>query len=161
LPVNRLLLPEMTRRRVEQDYAAEPTLTRRWLTLRYQFRKQAARVWLDGRLLREARHPAIDTNGFLRLNLWNGIQVAEVALRPLPPLDARFETVGLEDHLNTAQFKGVADKRDSLPAAGKPVVVGGVPFLLPTTDEKKRTHIDLKPSWLPCGPVAGSCDPGD
>src|SRR5262245_15159574 len=84
LPANRLLFPEMTRRRIEQDYAAEPTLTKRWLTLRYEFRKHAARVWLDGRLLREARHPEIDTAGFVRLNLWNGIQVAEVALRLLP-----------------------------------------------------------------------------
>src|SRR5262249_54724535 len=114
LPANRLLLPEMTRGRLEQDFAAEPTLIKRWRTLRYQFRKQAARVWLDGRLLREARHPEIDTAGFLRLNLWNGIQVAEVALRPLPAEDARFETVGLDDDLNTAQFKGVADKRDAL-----------------------------------------------
>src|SRR5438034_9335131 len=96
LPANRLLLPEMTRRRLEQDFAAEPTLTRRWLTLRYEFRKHAARVWLDGRLLREARHPEIDTTGFLRLNFWNGVQVAEVALRPLPPEDARFETLGLD-----------------------------------------------------------------
>src|SRR5438552_7659681 len=57
LPTNRLLLPEMTRRRIEQDFASEPTLTKRWLTLRYEFRKQAARVWLDARPPREARHP--------------------------------------------------------------------------------------------------------
>jgi hypothetical protein len=159
LPANRLLMPEMTRRRLEQDFAAEPTLTRRWLTLRYQLRKHAARVWLDGRLLREARHPQIDTTGFVRLTLWNGIQVAEVALRDLPPLDPRFETVGLDHDLNTAQFKGQSVKRGSLPAAGKRVAVGGVPFLLPPADERGRTHIDLKPSWLPCGLVEGSWDP--
>lgn len=156
LPVNRLLLPEMTRRRIEQDFAAEPTLTKRWLTLRYEFRKQAARVWLDGRLLREARDPAIDTAGFLRINLWDGVQVAEVALRPLPPEDARFETVGLDHDLNTDRFKGEAIK---LPPADKPVVVDGVPFVLPTADERGRTHIDLKPSWLPCGLAEGSWDP--
>jgi hypothetical protein len=156
LPANRLLLPEMTRRRVEQDYAAEPTLTRRWLTLRYELRKHAARVWLDGRLLREARHPGIDTTGFLRLTLWNGVQVAEVALRPLPPPDARFETVGLDHDLNADRFKGEAIP---LPAAGKAIVVGGVPFALPAKDERGRTHIDLKPSWLPCGLAEGSWDP--
>ena len=124
----------MTRRRIEQDYAAEPTLTRRWLTLRYELRKQAARVWLDGRLLREARHPKIDTTGFLRLTLWNGeFQVAEAALRPLPPEDVRFETVRLDHYLNTDKFKGEAIK---LPAAGKPVVVGGVPVVLPAKDER-------------------------
>lgn len=159
LPANRLLLPEMTRRRLEHDYAAEPTLTRRWLTLRYQLRKKAARVWLDGRLLREARHPQIDTTGFLRLNLLHGVQVAEVALRPLPPQDARFETVALEHYLTTAQFKGEAVRGDSFPAAGTPVVVGGVPFLLPAADDRGRTHIDLKPSWLAGGLVEGGSDP--
>jgi hypothetical protein len=159
LPANRLLLPEMTRRRIEQDYAAEPTLSRRWLTMRYELRQHAARVWLDGRLLREARHPEIDTTGFLRLNLWNGVRVAEVALRPLPALDPRFETVGLDDYLNTAQLKGEAVKREALPSADKAVTVGGVPFVLPPADERGRTHIDLKPSWLPCGLVEGSWDP--
>src|SRR5262249_28634843 len=94
-----------------------------------------------------------------RLNLWNGVQVAEVALRPLAPLDPRFETVGLDDYLNTAKFKGEAVKREAVPAAGKAVRIGGVPFVLPAADERGRTHIDLKPSWLPCGLVEGSWDP--
>jgi hypothetical protein len=159
LPANRLLMPEMTRVRIEQDFAAEPTLTKRWLTLRYELRKNAARVWLDGRLLRESRHPDIDTTGFVRLSLLNGVQVAEVALRDLPPLDPRFETVRIDHDLNTAQFKGEAVKRDALPAAGKPVTVGGVPFALPAPDERGRTHIDLKPSWLRCGNVEEGRDP--
>src|SRR5207253_1683270 len=74
LPANRLLMPDMTRTRIEQDFVAEPTLTKRWLTLRYELRKNAARVWLDGRLLREARHASIDTTGFLRVSLLNGVQ---------------------------------------------------------------------------------------
>src|SRR5262249_45121932 len=41
----------------------------------------------------------------------------------------------------------------------KPVVVGGVPFLLPAKDERGRTHIDLGPSWLACGLAEGSWDP--
>lgn len=159
LPANRLLMPEMTRRRIEQDFAAEPTLTKRWLTLRYELRKNVARVWLDGRLLREARRPEMDTAGFVRLNLWNGVQVAEVALRPLAALDPRFETVELDHYLNTAQFKGEAIKREVLPAAGKPITVGGVPFVLPVGDERGRTHIDLKPSWLRCGIFEGGQDP--
>jgi hypothetical protein len=159
LPANRLLLPELTRRRIEQDYAAEPTLTKRWLTLRYELRKNAARVWLDGRLLREARHPEIDSTGFARLTFWNGTQVAEIGLRDLPPQDPRFETVELGHDLNTAQFKGETVKRETLPAAGKAVAVGGVPFVLPAPDERGRDHIDLKPSWLRCGLVEGGWDP--
>jgi hypothetical protein len=156
MPANRLLYPELTRRRLEQDFAAQPTLTKRWLTLRYELRKHAARVWLDGRLLREARHPKIDTTGFLRLTLWNGVQVAGVALRPLPPEDVRFETVELDHYLNTDKLGG---KALELPEAGKRATVGGVPFVLPAKDERGRTHIDLRPSWLPCGLVEGSWDP--
>jgi hypothetical protein len=155
LPANRLLMPEMTRQRIEQDFAAEPTLSKRWLTLRYELRKQAARVWLDGRLLRESRHPDIDTTGFLRLTFLNGTQVSEVAVRDLPAEDARFETIRLDHDLNTAQFKGGPVKRE---AADKPVVVGGVPFVLPTADEHGRNHIDLKPSWLRGGLVEGGHD---
>lgn len=158
LPANRLLMPEMTRQRIEQDFAAEPTLSKRWLTLRYELRKQAARVWLDGRLLRESRHPDIDTTGFLRLTFLNGTQVAEVGLRDLPAEDSRFETVRLDHDLNTAQFKGEAVKRDALPPADKPVVVGGVPFVVPAADERGRSHIDLKPSWLRGGLVEGGHD---
>lgn len=156
MPVNRLLLPDLTRRRVEQDYAAEPTLSKRWMTLRYELRKNLARVWLDGRLLRESRHPEIDTTGFVRLTFLNGTQVAEIGLRDLPPLDPRFETVGLDHDLNSAQFKGEAVKVGPTDMA---VEVGGVPFVLPSPDERGRTHLDLKPSWLGCGLVEGSFDP--
>ncbi len=159
LPANRLLLPDMTRRRIEADYAAEPALTRRWLTLRYELREHAARAWLDGRLLREARHPDIDTHGFLRINLHHGVEVAEVVRRELPAEDPRFETVALDHDLNTSQFKGEAVRRDALPAAAKPVTVGGVPFLVPAADERGRTHLDLKPSWLRCGNVEEGRDP--
>ena len=68
------------------------------------------------------------------------------------PKSTRFETVGLGHDLNTAQFKGEAIQRSALPAAGKPVVVGGVPFVLPAPDARGRTHIDLKPSWLAVRP---------
>lgn len=158
LPVNRLLMPDMTRRRIEQDFGSEPTLTKRWLTLRYELRKNSARVWLDGRLLREARSPQIDTTGFIRLTFLNGTDVAEVALRDAAPLHPLFETVGLGHDLNAAHFKGEAIKRDGLPL-GKTVTIGGVPFVLPTPDERGRDHIDLKPSWLPCGFVEGGFDP--
>src|SRR5262249_16316253 len=32
-------------------------------------------------------------------------------------------------------------------------------FLLPAPDQRGRTHIDLKPSWLSCGLAEGSWDP--
>ncbi|HET6879445.1 MAG TPA: hypothetical protein VFI31_04800 [Pirellulales bacterium] len=159
LPANRLLMPDMTRRRIEQDFAAEPTLAKRWLTVQYQLRKNSARLWLDGRLLRESRHPQIDTTGFVRLHFLAGAQVSEVEVRDLPPQDPRFELVSLDHHLNTAKFGTATIERQTLPPAGQPVIVGGVPFLLPRPDERGRTHVDLKPSWLRCGLVEGGQDP--
>jgi len=159
LPVNRLLMPEMTRQRLEQDYAAEPTLSERWLTFRYELHPHSARAYLDGRLMRESAHPEIDTRGFLRLNFWNGTQVAEVSLKELPPADAKFETVGLEHDLNTHKFHEAAVTAAALPAAGSTVTVGGVPFVVPVADARGHTHLDLSPSWLAAGLVEGSIDP--
>lgn len=160
IPLNRLLMPELTRRRLEQDFASEPTLTKRWLTFRYQFLGNTARVWLDGRLLREAKSSEIDTRGFLRLQMYHGVQLAEVSLRELPTAgDPRFEMVGLEHDLNSAEFAGVKVARESLPAVGQTIIVGGIPFQVPPADERGRNHIDLKPSWLSAGLAEGSFDP--
>src|SRR5262249_50659026 len=46
-PKNRLPWPDMVRRRLEADTAAEPRINDRWITLRYQLRKNEARVYLD------------------------------------------------------------------------------------------------------------------
>lgn len=158
LPVNRLNLPEITRRRIEQDFAGEPTMSERWMTLRYELRKDVARAWLDDRLLNETRYPQLDTRGFVRLLFYNGVQLGEVSLRDLPPDDARFETVPLGGYVNAAQFNGQSLKRDALPV-GKPITVGGVPFALAAPDGRGRDHVDLHPSWLRCGLVEGGWDP--
>jgi hypothetical protein len=152
LPKNRLAWPEMVRRRLEADTAAEPRLTERWLTLRYQLRKHQARVFLDDRLLRGAGHPALDTSGFVQLVCSRGVEIASVSLVPLSAADWRFETVALEGYVNTGRFRNDMVK---LPGKGKAVHVGGVPFRLPAPDPGGRDHVDLGPSWLACGLVPG------
>lgn len=159
IPANRLLMPELTRQRLEQDFASEPTLSKRWLTLRYQLRKNSTRIWLDGRLLREVTHPEIETNGFVRINFWNGAQVAEVSRRDLGPADTRFESVELGHDLNTSRFQGEAVPPAALAATGPRAVVAGVPFAIPAPDARGQTHIDLKPSWLAGGLNEGGLDP--
>jgi hypothetical protein len=155
LPRDRLTWPEMTRRRVEQDTAAEPSLSRRWITLRYQFRKNATRVYLDDRLLREGRHPKLDTTGLVRLRLYNGMRLASLALRDLPPEDPRFDTVPLAGYVNAGTLMGRAVRRGRL---GETVTVGGVPCMLSPPDAQGRDHVDLKPSWLRCGLLEGAFD---
>jgi hypothetical protein len=152
LPKNRLTWPDMVRRRLEAEAAAEPRITNRWITLRYQLRKNDARVYLDDRVLRAAGDPALDTTGFVQLAFNRGVEIASLSIVPLPPADKQFETVGLEGYVNADLFRGDTVK---LADRGKVVKVGGVPFVLPLPDEKKRDHIDLKPSWLACGVVPG------
>jgi hypothetical protein len=154
LPRNRLTWPDLTRRRLEADTAAEPRITQRWITLRYQLRKNEARVFLDDRLLRGAGDPKLDTSGFVQFIFNRGVEVASVAVVPLAAADRRFETVALDGYLNAEHFRSEAVRLDEH-RKGKPVQVGGVPFVLPRPDERKRDHIDLKPSWLACGLVPG------
>jgi hypothetical protein len=158
LPKSRLTWPDFVRRRAEADSVAEPRINRRWLTLRYQLRPGRYRIYLDERLLRAGQHPKLDTTGFLRLDLGPGTEVAALTLDPLPPEDPRFEPVRLDGDLNSATFNGAALRLD---AAGNPLAVGGVPFALPTADERGRDHIDLKPSWLNSGLVEGDIYAGD
>jgi hypothetical protein len=152
LPKNRLTWPDMVRRRLEADTAAEPRITNRWITLRYQLRKNEARVYLDDRVLRAVPHPSLDTSGFVQLLFTRGVEIASLASVPLSAPDGRFETVALEGYVNTDRFRGDTVK---LHEQGKVVKVGGVPFFLPKPDSSKRDHIDLKPSWLACGVVPG------
>ncbi|HMF17556.1 MAG TPA: hypothetical protein VKE98_10140, partial [Gemmataceae bacterium] len=95
LPAGRLLWPEMVRTRVEQEVASEPRLTQRFITLRYQLLKNAYRVYLDDRLLREGRHPKIETAGFVKLQVTRGVEIAGLKVIQ----DPRFETVALEGYL--------------------------------------------------------------
>jgi hypothetical protein len=152
LPKNRLTWPDMVRRRLESDTAAEQRLTDRWITFRYQLRKNEARVFLDDRVLRVAAHPALETSGFVQFLFTRGIEIASVSIVPLSPGDGRFETVALEGYVNADRFRADTVK---LPERGNVVKVGSVPFLLPKPDAKKRDHVDLKPSWLACGVVPG------
>jgi hypothetical protein len=160
LSKNRLTWPDMVRRRAEADTAAEPRITQRWITLRYQLRKNDARVYLDDRLLRAATHPKLETSGFVNMTFTRGVEIASLAIVPLPPADRRFETVPLDGYVNTDRFRGDVVK---LPGQGtsKALPVGGVPFVLPQPDEQRRDHIDLKPSWLFCGLLDGDFYGGD
>ena len=155
LPRDRLTWPELTRRRVEHEAGAEPTLEQRWFTLRYILRKNVVQVYLDDRLLRDGRDPTLDTTGHFRLRLFDNMRLASLRLRELPPEEPRFETVPLAGYVNAGQFQGQALKREGLPPA---VEVAGVKFALPAPDAKGRDHVDLHPSWLRCGLLEGGFD---
>jgi hypothetical protein len=160
LPKNRLTWPDLVRRRVEADTATETRLVQRWITLRYQLRKNEARVYLDDRLLRAGSHPGLETSGFVHCTFTRGVEIASLSVVPLPPADHHFETVAIDGHVNADRFRGDVVKLDGR-GTGKPLLVGGVPFVLPAADDQKRDHIDLKPSWLNCGLLEGDFYGGD
>jgi hypothetical protein len=159
LPRDRLSWPEMVRARVEQDVAALPALTSRWLTVRYVLRQSEAQVWLDGRLLREVKGIGIEPEGLFRIMLYNGDQLASVRMRRLPPKDPIFEPIPLDAYLNASQIKGGKVARDSLPPAGALVPFGNVPFIFPDADQRGNEHIDLSRSWARFGALEGGFDP--
>jgi hypothetical protein len=160
VPKNRLTWPDLVRRRIEADTAAEPRLTQRWITLRYQLRKNEARVYLDDRLLRGGFHPKLETSGFVQMTFTRGVEIASLSVAPLPPAEQRFETVPLEGYANSDRFRGDVVKLEGR-GSGKPIQVGGVPFLLPPADAQNRDHVDLKPSWLSCGVLEGDFYAGE
>ena len=152
LPKNRLTWPEMVRSRVEQDVASVPTLGKRWLTLRYVIRKNSVQVYVDGRLLRDAKGIGIELEGHLRLTVHDGSQLASIRIRKLPPEDAVFETVALDHHVN-------ASLKVTRSVSEGPTTVNAVPFVIPIADERGNDHIDVGRSWMRFGLLEGQYDP--
>jgi hypothetical protein len=147
-PKERATWPEMVRKRVEEEAASVTPLAKRWLTLRYVNRKNAQQVWLDGRLLREAKGPLVKPEGHIRLHFYEGSHLASIRFRSLPAEDPIFETVALDHYLNAAQTQ-----RDTLPASVK-----GVPFAIPPADERGNDHIAVSRSWMRFGALEGAYD---
>ena len=152
MPKNRLTWPAMVRSRVEQDFASVPSLGQRWLTVRYRIRKDSAQVFVDDRMIRDAGGIGIETEGHLRLTVFEGSQLASIRVRELPPEDAFFETVSLGHQLNAAL-------KITPSAGGGGVKIGGVPFDIPHPDARGNDHVDVGRSWMRFGLLEGQYDP--
>ena len=159
IPLNRLLMPELTRRRLEQDFAAEPTLTKRWLTFRYQLRGNSRGPGsMDGcSAIRPI--PKSTRAGFCDCSFGTGrkspkcrcVNCRRPAIRGLKP--SVWNMISIRRNSRASNWLRPRCR------AGKSVTVGGVPFAVPAADAQGRNHIDLKPAWLACGLVEGGFDP--
>jgi hypothetical protein len=154
LPSERLHWPDMVRNRVEQDFAAATPLAKHWFTLRFVLRSNSCSMYLDDRLMRDVHGPAVDPTGTVRLNLFDGVQLAEVRLRRLPAENPRFEPVALGGYLNASKFKGDTLQHPALADA----LIKDIPFAFPAPDARGNDHIDLHPSWLQGGLLEGGFD---
>lgn len=158
LPKEQTGWPAWLKARVEQDLLLAPPLAKRWLTVRCVVRKDAFQIYLDGRLLRDARGAGITPEGHVRLTIFEGTQLASLRIRKLEPENPLFETVALDRQLNASKLGREQIQRDSLPEAGKSITVGNVPFLIPSPDERNNDHIALNRSWMRFGALEGQFD---
>jgi hypothetical protein len=158
LPKERATWPALIRTRVEQDFAVVSPLGKRWLTVRYVIRRSAAQVYVDGRLLREAKGIGIEPEGHIRLSVFEGSQLGSIQIRKLPPEDPDFETVPLDYHLNAASIRGERIQPASLPSAGR-LAINGVPFDVAAPNERGLDHVDVGRSWMRFGMLEGQYDP--
>ena len=166
LPKNRDTWPAFVRARAEQDFASEPTLSNRWLTLRCVIRANAAQVYLEGLLLRDTAGTDVRPTGHVRLSVFEGAQLGSVRIRSLLSEDPLFETVELDHTLNAGKVGQASrlsavgsekiDRQDACPA-----LINGIPFLLPTPDDRGDDHIDVGRSWMRFGALEGAFDPWD
>ena len=161
LPKSRESWPDMVRARVEQDAETVSSLSNRWLTVRYVMRKNRALVYLDGRMLREAKGIGVDPEGYFHVRLYPDTQLASVRVREAPPEDPRFEPVQIDHYLNAGLIKGDRVERHSLPGPGQPTAIEDVPFVFPEVDGRGNDHIAVNRSWARFGLVEGGHDGGE
>ncbi|MBI4028536.1 MAG: hypothetical protein HY360_26350 [Verrucomicrobia bacterium] len=164
LPKERKTMPEMVRKRVEAEAAAQTPLAKRWLTLRCVIRKNDQQVWLDDRLLREAKGDLVKPEGNFRIQLYEGAHLASIRIRSLPPEDSLFETVSIDHYLNASIIKGDKVAQASLPVKSQNTggdacaTIQGVPFVWPRVDDRGNDHIAINRSWMQFGLLEGGFD---
>ena len=111
-----LAWPEALRRSVEADMVASAPLAQRWVALKMVLRPGGYEVFLDGIPLAQVTREGLETQGFLRLNLTAGVQLAPLEIRKAAPADARavFQPVSLQSILNASRIDGQAIDRGAL-----------------------------------------------
>ena len=139
--------PDALRKSVELEITRAPTLTHKWLTLRYVVRKNSVETYIDDRLLDIRTGDNLETSGSIKLTLSSDVAVASLRVKPLPPDDAGYRPVSISGFLNASLINGKQIDRSTMPEADTPVRIGKVPFLFPQPDSSGNDHISLFNSW--------------
>jgi hypothetical protein len=158
-PENRLAWPQLTRDKVEADFASLPDTQEKWLTVQADILPKGWRIWIDNQLIAQGEG---NPEGFARLRVEKNCQLASLTLASLPLEQTHFMPVALDTHLNANTLNGAKVK--PLPPAAVPgtgTVVAGVPFEIPTPSLSGNTHVDVGASWLRAGLVEGVIAPYD
>ena len=147
---------EELRRTIEAQMAQAPKLADSTFTVRATVERGLFRTYLNGRFLHEiVLPPGMDASGVMKMQLHYGAQLVSIRARPLKPLNALFEPVFLDSHLNASAVAGRKIARTSLPTAGQPAPVDGVPFAFPAPTSRGDDHVDVGASWTRFGALPG------
>ncbi len=174
--------PEDLRKIVESEMASLPGVAQRRFSVRYVLRRDRFEIWFNDMLLnarevppatavpaavpaaadgkkKPALPPPVSIGGPLSITLSANVELLSVETRALaiePPI---FEPVRLDSALNAERINGTSVESGSLPKAGEPAIVQGVPFIFPRRNPRGNDHVDVGVSWLQNATIEGDSDP--
>jgi len=174
-----LMWPEDLRKTIESEMASLPPLADRRFSLRYVLRRDHFEIYVDDILINSREAPPapsanvaaatpapgqkvptpVSIGGPLTVTLPANIELLSVETRALPVQPSLFEPVRIDHLLNAASIEGKTVQSASLPAAGEPAVVQGMPFVFPRRDARGNDHLDVGASWLQTCTLEGDSDP--
>jgi hypothetical protein len=137
--------PEDFRTRIEHDMAALPEVPDKWLGIRFEMRDGEVRFWLDDHLVGRKIDPAIHADGFVRIEMSPGAQIAAYEVTSWAPT-AGFVPLRLDGYANGRAFMGGAALKPDALRPGKAATVGGIPFVFAGINAEGKDHIDVSQS---------------
>ncbi|MBI4025795.1 MAG: hypothetical protein HY360_12495 [Verrucomicrobia bacterium] len=134
--------PEAYRIRIEQDMAALPDHNVKWLEIRVELRKGHVRFWLDDRLVAEKKSPEINPEGFTRIELSQGVQLATYEITKSVEPEKDFLPIRLAGYANARELiRKASVKPDSLPRSERIVRVNDIPFVFSGVNPEGNDHV--------------------
>lgn len=121
--------PEDLRMPIEKDMSSLPLLSDKWLAVRIELDKGIVRFWVDDRMIGWRRSENFDVSGAMQIWLTSGAQLAALSVTPLER-DAGYLPIRLGGYVNARGLESDMPVAPvSLPPAGNPVVIQGIPFV--------------------------------
>ena len=147
--------PDTVRIPLERDMKSLPLSQDKWVRLRVQLGADRLRVWVDDRLLAEKTADLPD-RAQLVLTLPPASRLAELAVRPLAPVPALFEPIGLDGYVRDRALAGTAAVADNALPFGQLATVEGIPFrFVERKGKADPDHLDVGRSLVRQGALAG------
>lgn len=141
--------PEDFRVGIESDMSSIPDRDRKWLEVRVEHGREYVRVWLEDHLVAEKRGPGMDREGFARIEMSPGVELAEYTIEKMNDTKG-FLPVRISGYANAKELiaKSSVDWDSSGIVLGSAVKIGNVPFVFSGMNNEGNDHIDVGRSYL-------------